>query len=140
MQHIETDSNDRRIWDVASSRLLNVQLINSHDFYAITGHRPPSTPVDAATYIDNGVPWDAAYGEDAHLSESRGERKIEEAWDATNRSEKWAQICTDPDSGKESLGGGSRHAKGADLEDLQDRIRTRVAMLNVDGTVPKFKT
>jgi hypothetical protein len=50
IQHIERDENDPRIWDVANSKILNVQIIDSTTFRLVTRLNPPETPISAQTY------------------------------------------------------------------------------------------
>src|SRR5271154_3035491 len=57
MQHIERDENDPRIWDVANSKILNVQIIDSTTFRLVTGLNPPETPITAQTYKQMGLPF-----------------------------------------------------------------------------------
>ncbi|KLU90642.1 hypothetical protein MAPG_10494 [Magnaporthiopsis poae ATCC 64411] len=61
-QKIEPDTNDPRIWDVANSRILNVQLLDSRSFRAVTGLPPPDTPISAATYSSMGLPFYRLWG------------------------------------------------------------------------------
>ncbi|CEI70923.1 unnamed protein product [Fusarium venenatum] len=54
-QHIEADTNDLRIWDVNSSRIINVQLLDARSFRLVTGYAPPETPVTADMYAEIGL-------------------------------------------------------------------------------------
>ena len=56
-QHIERDENDPRIWDVANSKILNVQIIDSTTFRSLTGLNPPRTPINAQMYKQMGLPF-----------------------------------------------------------------------------------
>ena len=56
-QQIEKDEEDPRIWDVANSQLLNIQIINAFDFFALTGIAPPPTPINEYTYAEHGLPF-----------------------------------------------------------------------------------
>ena len=64
-QSIEEDTNNPRIWDVANSKLLNIQLINSTSFEEITGILSPATPVSAETYASQGLSFYEIYQEKA---------------------------------------------------------------------------
>ncbi|KAL6408503.1 uncharacterized protein AUP68_08360 [Ilyonectria robusta] len=55
-QHIERDTNDPRIWDVANSKILNVQLIESRTFRLVTSLDPPKTPITSEIYHELGLP------------------------------------------------------------------------------------
>ena len=57
IQNIEPDTNDPRIWDVASSKILNVQIIDSRTFKLVTGLPPPPSPITAETYAQMGLPF-----------------------------------------------------------------------------------
>lgn len=56
-QHIEHDTYDPRIWDVASSKILNIQIINSTAFRMVTGLDPPESPIMPSVYFDMGLPF-----------------------------------------------------------------------------------
>jgi hypothetical protein len=62
-QTIVPDKNDPRIWDVASAKLINIQLVNSAAFELITGLATPSTPVTYKTYVSAGMPFYDIYKE-----------------------------------------------------------------------------
>jgi hypothetical protein len=62
-QQIEEDDEDPRIWDVANSQILNIQIINSFDFFALTGIIPPPTPIDAHTYAEFDLPFYKSYAD-----------------------------------------------------------------------------
>ncbi|KAF2188394.1 hypothetical protein K469DRAFT_661153 [Zopfia rhizophila CBS 207.26] len=56
-QHIERDTHDPRIWDVANSKMLNIQIVDATTFRTVTGLSPPETPLSAQTYQDMGLPF-----------------------------------------------------------------------------------
>jgi len=62
-QTIVADKNNPRIWDVASAKLINIQLVNSSVFELITGLVTPSTPVTYTTYAAAGLPFYDIYKE-----------------------------------------------------------------------------
>jgi hypothetical protein len=51
------DKNDPRIWDVASVKLVNIQLVNSAAFELIEGLATPNTPVSYKTYVSANLPF-----------------------------------------------------------------------------------
>jgi hypothetical protein len=57
IQHIERDDNNPRIWDVANSKILNVQIIDSTTFKLVTGFDPPKTPITVRMYQEMGLPF-----------------------------------------------------------------------------------
>ncbi|RYP05250.1 hypothetical protein DL765_009897 [Monosporascus sp. GIB2] len=63
IQEIVEDKSDPGIWDVGSSKILYVHIVNSQDFRAITGLPPPETPISWETYSDLRLPYDKAWGE-----------------------------------------------------------------------------
>ena len=56
-QHIERDTYDPSIWDVANSKILNVQIIDSTTFRLVTRLDPPETPITPQMYKDMGLPF-----------------------------------------------------------------------------------
>ena len=68
-QTVVADKNDPRIWDIASAKLINVQLVNSAVFESITGMATPSTPISYKTYVSEGLPFYDLYKESpTHVS------------------------------------------------------------------------
>lgn len=65
MQHIEEDTNDPRIWDVANSKILNIQIVDSHTFQLVTGLNPPASPITADMYHRLGLPFFRAWRDEA---------------------------------------------------------------------------
>ncbi|GAW10773.1 hypothetical protein ANO14919_001080 [Xylariales sp. No.14919] len=57
-QEIRADTSDPGMWDVGSSKILYVHIVNSHDFEDITGIPPPDTPVTWRMYEDLRLPYD----------------------------------------------------------------------------------
>ena len=57
IQHIERDQNDPRVWDVANSKILNVQLIDARTFRLVTGLQLPETPITPDMYRRLGLPF-----------------------------------------------------------------------------------
>jgi hypothetical protein len=57
VQHVERDHNDPRIWNIASSKLLNVQLIDSRTFKLVIGLEPPETIITPETYKQMRLPF-----------------------------------------------------------------------------------
>ncbi|GAW26796.1 putative integral membrane protein [Rosellinia necatrix] len=57
-QEIRADTSDPSMWDVGSSRILYVHIVNSDDFEDITGIPPPDTPVTWRMYEDLRLPYD----------------------------------------------------------------------------------
>ncbi|KAG9028911.1 hypothetical protein FRB95_005909 [Tulasnella sp. JGI-2019a] len=49
-QKINQDTKDPRIWDLESSTLINIQILNSLDFMDLTGCPAPPTPITLDKY------------------------------------------------------------------------------------------
>jgi hypothetical protein len=62
-QTINPDTHEPDVWDTDASVMMNVQILDSESFCAVTGLPPPSTPVDAATYAQHGYPFFEIWGE-----------------------------------------------------------------------------
>jgi hypothetical protein len=63
-QKIYPDSYGLSTWDTGNRGSALVHLVNSEQFTAWTGRRPPLTPISARTYIERGFPWFDLYDED----------------------------------------------------------------------------
>jgi hypothetical protein len=56
-QTIHRDTNDPDSWDRASTTTFNVQILNASLFEQVTGIPAPKCPIDAATYLNLGLPF-----------------------------------------------------------------------------------
>ena len=63
-QKVYPDPHGVDTWDGASGIAVAVHIANSLRYREITGENPPSTPIDAATYTEHGLPWFALYDEE----------------------------------------------------------------------------
>ena len=61
-QEIHADKSNPRLWDVASSKILYIHIVNSQDFRTITGLAPPESPINWKTYADLRLPFDRDWG------------------------------------------------------------------------------
>jgi len=57
IQHIEADTTNPRMWDLANSRILYIQILNSLAFKTLTGLNPPHAPISAVTYTRMKLPF-----------------------------------------------------------------------------------
>jgi len=64
-QRIEKDRHDPIIWRKKSSCLINVQILNSVAFEALTGMLTPPTPISPELYLKHGYPFYTQYREEA---------------------------------------------------------------------------
>lgn len=62
-QKIYTDPYGIEVWDQHNYGRIFIHIINSAEYFAITGIDPPSTPIDAKTYTEYGLPWFDLYDE-----------------------------------------------------------------------------
>ena len=62
-QKIYPDEYGPGTWDAEGRTALQVHIVNSEMYHAITGEAPPTTPVSARTYTDYGLPWFELYDE-----------------------------------------------------------------------------
>ena len=63
-QRIYSDPYGIEAWDADSASDLEVHILNSDQYAALTGRRPPPSPVSAATYTQHNLPWFDLYDED----------------------------------------------------------------------------
>jgi hypothetical protein len=62
-QNLYTDPYGVEAWDADNRGRVNVHLVNSDQYRALTGKSPPPTPVDAQAYVAHGLPWFDLYDE-----------------------------------------------------------------------------
>jgi hypothetical protein len=63
-QKIYPDPYGLDTWDPESSGEVFVHIINSEQYKALTGHKPPPTPISVAAYTEHGFPWFDLYDEE----------------------------------------------------------------------------
>ena len=62
-QKIYPDRYGIEVWDQDNYGQIFVHIINSMQFFEITGLEPPPTPINAKTYTEYGLPWFDLYDE-----------------------------------------------------------------------------
>ncbi|KAI9775691.1 MAG: hypothetical protein M1839_000958, partial [Geoglossum umbratile] len=62
-QSIEKDTHLPSKWRPNDTLTVNVQIVNSQAFQAITGAAPPESPIDASTYASLGLSFFKLYDE-----------------------------------------------------------------------------
>lgn len=62
-QKIYPDPYGIDVWDQDNYGSVVVHIVNSTQFFDITGIQPPPTPIDAKTYTEHGLPWFDLYDE-----------------------------------------------------------------------------
>ena len=55
-------------WLAERTTVFNVQILNSLCYKAVTGRKPPTKPINAARYKQNGLPFYAMYEEPSGVS------------------------------------------------------------------------
>ncbi len=63
-QKIYPDSYGLDTWDPASCTQVLIHIVNSEQYFAITGREPPPSPVSAQLYSNMKLPWFQLYDED----------------------------------------------------------------------------
>jgi hypothetical protein len=72
-------------WDQDHYGRIFVHILNSAQFREVTGVEPPTTPIDAKTYTEHGLPWFDLYDEakrDIPPSERLAQARTVAEWDA----------------------------------------------------------
>ena len=68
-QEIYDDPHSLEVWDTRASGRCFVHIANSLAWRAVTGEKPPTTPLTSREYSDAGMPWFDYYGGDANALE-----------------------------------------------------------------------
>ena len=63
-QKIYPDSHGLDTWDQSSCTPVFIHIVNSEQYFAITGREPPPSPVSAQLYTNMNLPWFELYDED----------------------------------------------------------------------------
>lgn len=66
-QEIAEDPYGMDAWDTSVQSRCFVHLLDSTSYHALTGRRPPPTPIDARAYRKAGIPWFDYYREGKSL-------------------------------------------------------------------------
>jgi len=161
VQNIEPDRNDPRMWDVANSKLLNIHLIDSRTFKLVSNIDPPQKPITPEQYHEMGLPFYQLQPE-----KSKGTKVLDKKNDIGSRF--WGSILgskevaiknlkqshqtlPNNDEGYISVESGQwglldsglwgRIGKGPSTDGYKDTsFDFPVALLDVDDTIPKFKS
>ncbi|KAH7129973.1 hypothetical protein B0J13DRAFT_627109 [Dactylonectria estremocensis] len=152
LQHIEEDTSDPRIWDVNSSRILNVQLLDARSFRLVAGYAPPETPVTADVYAQMGLDFFKLW-KDEHRAVSGVSGNwggIVGAAEVARRNAKKGKGSSsasvtggDGEWGLQETGawGPLKHDSGGRQTTTADKdFDYPLVLLNVDDTVPKFRS
>jgi hypothetical protein len=63
-QKIYPDGHGIDTWDEKNYVEVFINIVNSEQYYAITGRKPPPSPISPKLYTDMGLPWFSLYDED----------------------------------------------------------------------------
>ena len=157
-QHVERDENDPRIWDVANSKILSVQIIDSTTFKSLTGLNPPPTPVNARMYKRLGLPFYSLWRDEgkedgvagawgglagvAEVTSKNRKGKQEHTAPVSEGSGKWGLLKTGAwgrlGSEEENVErtGGDETESGSKEQSFEFPI----VLLDVDDTIPRFRS
>jgi hypothetical protein len=71
-QKIYPDPHGLQAWDLENYGEVFVHIVNSLQYWSITGEEAPPSPVDAQTYTRFGLPWFALFDDEAEtLAEAK---------------------------------------------------------------------
>jgi hypothetical protein len=170
VQHIEPDTNESRIWDVANSKILNIQLIDARTFKLVTNMDPPETPITPNTYKELGLPFyqlqrehGAHQGVAGKWTPMQGAKSVAAAiLDSTTKVQSqggsgvWAQGSTSGETGNWGLLSSGAWGDlndenpvtpedGSELEEEDNAFRDPsfnfpIILLDVDESIPRFKS
>lgn len=73
-QEIYDDPFDFDVWDTSVSSRCYVHIVNSLQYFTVTGQKPPTRPPTAQDYTEAGLPWFEYYG--AELTALEGAKKL----------------------------------------------------------------
>lgn len=128
-QCILEDTNRPEIWERDRTVCFNVQILNSDTFQQVTGKAPPSTPISAKTYADQGLPFYKIYGEMSAVKGGfNGLKSVEEL----DKIKNGGVDALGPNEKAEDLGDGTE--KNESLHDDEQASRNPIVLLNPDGT------
>ena len=127
-QCILDDTNPAEIWERDRTICFNVQILNSDMFQQVTGKAPPSTPISAKTYADQGLPFYKIYGETSSIKgDFNGVKSVKELDKLKNKNGK-----------RENEGDGAlesnKKAKDLSDEDDEDDIDEEEDSIGKDDT------
>ncbi|KAG9004744.1 hypothetical protein FRB94_002166 [Tulasnella sp. JGI-2019a] len=93
-QKINKDTQDPQIWDLESTTLINIQILNSLDFSHVTGYQAPPTPITPGMYRDQGVPWFKLYDDHVPAANTKAGQKVFERLESSVHENGWESIIT----------------------------------------------
>ncbi|KAI0861805.1 hypothetical protein F4860DRAFT_159420 [Xylaria cubensis] len=137
-QMIHADTSDPRMWDVSSSKILYVHIVDSRDFEDITGLPPPDTPVTWTLYKNLRLPYDRAWKqqEDSSILDVEGKGVNSDGmFDKLISLEE--DDSTEPERQCETPLEDDRHSEGP--VDMPKVSEYPLVLLETDQTVPWFK-
>jgi hypothetical protein len=157
IQHIERDENNPRIWDVANSKILNVQIIDSTTFRLVTRLNPPETPISAQTYKQMGLPFYSLWrDEDKEDGVAGPWGSLMGAAEVANKNRKRKQLNTPMSEGPGEWGllktgawglleTGNENTTEEGVMEREGGFKEQsfefpIVLLDVDDTLPKFKS
>ncbi|KAJ9617244.1 hypothetical protein H2200_000965 [Cladophialophora chaetospira] len=149
-QDILLDKNDYRIWDVANSQIVNVQIINAFDFFGLTGVIPPKSPISEETYQQHNLPFFAEQYQEkptlriggafdsiytvGQVEAIQQEQLLEEEVEEVRERGPLAPYLTAYESDDESDNGADERVEE------NPEMELRIVTMDVDDTLPRFRS
>lgn len=91
-QQIHDDPHGLDAWDQRHASKCFVTVLNSMQWMAVTGERPPSEPPTARDYTEEGLPWFDHYDADARaIAGAERFGKLKSVAQASAGSEPWQE-------------------------------------------------
>jgi hypothetical protein len=95
-QKIYADPYGLSTWDATHYASIQVHIVNSADYAALTGRDPPPSPIDSRTYAELGLPWFDLYDERrADVEASRRLTDVRSLGDLEGRHDESVDIGAD---------------------------------------------
>lgn len=120
-QCILKDTNQADSWQRGRTIRFNVQILNSAVFRQVTGMDPPKTPISAATYASQGLPFFDIYNETSDIKgnfkEAKSIKEVE----------------------KMKYANGKKHPRGEGDGDDETTYKNPVVVLDPEGVQTGFR-
>lgn len=136
-QQIKGDKSDPRLWDVANSRILHVQIVNSQAFKDLTGLDPPDTPINQTMYEDIRFPFLQDWKEKPE-SQGDGEIKVESESKVASESRVESESKVEGDSKGRGKGKGKGVSGNGLFDNLRSVMKTRARNADAERKAVEF--
>jgi len=147
LQHIERDTYDPRIWDLANAKILNVQIIDSTTFRLVTGLEAPEKTITAQMYKEMGLPFFKLWRDDAEEDGVAGVWEsligVAEAASKNAKGRNKKGMAESSGTGRWGLLKSGEWGQIGEAEEEQFKepsLDFQVVLLDVDDTLPRFRS